>query len=331
MPNFIKSATTVSTGTIKKNNFLIGVNTNLEYGPTPSTGFWSGITPPSGGYTVYEQKMSQGPSIRIVTNDTELITIAKQYGGTNINTVGNALNYLTSQPQYMVTNIDYPNIVTRKLAAILDAGFIPSYPESGTTVYDLSGKGADGTINGKITWISSGTTGAQSYFSFTGDPTSYISSTVLQNYLDCTMVLMPDFSYSTVTGLVGLIATSSPATNSDKSLRITGANGTGPWSMTGRNPGDANDWAYPTATTFYVNGVSGNTLNNGWNIFGGYRTNPDFAPGAGTFPYFIGSGGFAADNRAFQGKIAVVLLYEDRLTEAEQQQNYNALRGRFGI
>lgn len=330
MPNFIKSATTVTTGTIKKNNFLIGVNTSLEYGPSTSTNFWSGITPPSGGYAVYEQKVSQGPSIRLAANDSELITIAKQYNGTNITTVGSALNYLTSQPQYMVTNIDYPNIVTSGLSAILDAGFIPSYPRSGSTIYDLSGNGADGTFNGTVSWVSSGSTGEQSYFSFSaGSNSNYISSTVSQAYFDCTIVFMPDFTYRTVSDLAGLIATSSPATNSDKSLRIARVNGTGPWSMTTRNPGDNNDWASPSATTYYVNGTSGNTLNVGWNVFGGYRTNTTDFPS--TFPYFIGSGGYAADNRGFQGKIAVVLLYNRQLSASEQQQNYNALRSRFGI
>lgn len=330
MPNFIKSASTVSNGTIKKNNFLIAVNTSLEYGPTSSTNFWNGITPPSGGYTVYQQKASQGPSIRTASNDVELITIAKQYGGTNITTISTALNYLVGQTDIMVTNIDYPNIVTSGLSAILDAGFIPSYPRGGSVVYDLSGNGANGTFNGDISWVSSGTTGAQSYFNFAvGNNLTYISSSVSQAYLDCTMVLMPDFSYSTPTGLAGLIATSSPATNSDKSLRIAGVNGTGPWSMVARNPGDGNDWANPNATTYYVNGSASNILNSGWNVFGGYRTNTSGFPS--TFSYFIGSSGFAGDNRGFQGKIAVVLLYNRQLSAAEQSQNYNALRGRYGI
>ena len=72
MPNFIKSATTVSNGTIKRNNFLIGVDTSLVYGPTSTTSFWNGITPPSGGYTVYEQKASQGPSIRTAASEASL-------------------------------------------------------------------------------------------------------------------------------------------------------------------------------------------------------------------------------------------------------------------
>lgn len=329
MPNFIKSATTVSTGTIKKNNFLIAVNTSLEYGPTSSTNFWSGITPPSGGYTVYQQKVSQGPSIRIASNDTDLITIAKQYGGTNITTISDALNYLVGQTDIMVANIDYPNIVTSGLSAILDAGFIPSYPRSGSTIYDLSGNGANGTLNGTVTWVNSGTTGAQSYFNFpTSSLSNYISSSISQAYLDCTIVLMPDFSTNNDASLAGLIATTTPAGNGDKSLRFAGVNGVGPWSMATRNPGDGNDWANPNATTYYVNGSASNVLVSGWNIFGGYRTNTTGFPS--TFPYYLGSGGYSS-NRGFQGKIAVALLYNRQLSASEQIQNYNALKGRYGL
>jgi len=331
MPNVISSGTTVVNGTIKRNNFLIGVNTSLQYGPTSATTFWNGIVPPSGGYTVYAQKSSQGPSIRTAANDSELITIARQYGGTNITTINDALNYLNAQSNFLVTNIDYPNIVTSGLSAILDAGYIPSYPESGTTVYDLSGNGANGTMTGNVTWVNSGTTGSQSYFNFPNGAANngYISSSVNQAYFDCSIVLMPDFTYNSLSNLVGIIGTSTPAANADKSLRIAGANGTGPWSMASRNPGDGNDWANPNATTYYVNGSSGNTLNAGWNVFGGYRTNTTGF--TSTFSYFLGSGSYSGDSRSFQGKIAVVLLYNRQLSAAEQSQNYNALRSRFGI
>ena len=37
------------------------------------------------------------------------------------------------------------------------------------------------------------------------------------------------------------------------------------------------------------------------------------------------------NGRAFQGKIAFVLFYDKILTAAEQLQNYNALKSRFGL
>lgn len=143
MPNVIKSATTVSTGTLKKNNFLIGVNTSVDYGPTSTSGFWSGVNPPLNGYTVYSQKTTGGPSIRVAQTDSELITIAKQYGGTGINTINDALNYFNGTSTNLVTNIEYENIVTSGLTAIWDGGFVPSYPRTGTTWTDLSGNAYD--------------------------------------------------------------------------------------------------------------------------------------------------------------------------------------------
>ena len=155
MPNVIASATTVSNGTIKRNNFLIGVNTSVIYGPTSSTNFWNGIVPPSSGYTVYAQKIVNGPSIRTASNNAELITIAKQYGGTNITTIYDALSYFNSQSNNLVTNIDYPNIVTSGLTLIIDSGYLPSYPTTATTWYDLSGNVNDGTLVNNPTFSSS--------------------------------------------------------------------------------------------------------------------------------------------------------------------------------
>ena len=190
-------------------------------------------------------------------------------------------------------------------------------------ISDLSGQGATGTINGTISFVSAG---QASYWNFpTASDSNYISSTLSQSYVDCTFVLYPDLA--STTGLSGLIGNNTPASVSDKSLRFEGVNGVGPWNVTSRNPGDANDWAYPTRTNYYVNGTITNILVSGWNIFGGYRTNQSTFPLS--FAYFLGSSGYPA--RSFQGRIALALLYNRQLTDAEQVQNYTALRGRFGL
>jgi hypothetical protein len=107
-------------------------------------------------------------------------------------------------------------------------------------------------------------------------------------------------------------------------MRFGNANGTGPWSIL--NPGNNGDWAYLTATNYYLNGTvipgAGNLV-TGWNILGAARTNP-----WGNFDYTWGTGYY---DRGFKGKLAVILLYNRALTEAEQLQNYAALRARFGL
>jgi hypothetical protein len=140
-------------------------------------------------------------------------------------------------------------------------------------------------------------------------------------------VFFPDFSRSQTSNIAGLIGNNTPASNADKSLRFSGVNGTGPWNLTARNPGDLNDWANPTATTYFVNGAVSNVTVAGWNILGGFRTNQATFPL--NFSYHLGSSSYV--DRSFQGRIAAVYMYNRQLTPEEQQQNFNGLRRRFGI
>ena len=57
MPNAIKYNVSAETLALKKGNFYIGTG-DVSKGPTSSTGFYNGINPPSGGYTIYLNKAS---------------------------------------------------------------------------------------------------------------------------------------------------------------------------------------------------------------------------------------------------------------------------------
>ena len=72
MPNAIKYNVSAETLALKKGNFWIGTG-DVSKGPTSNTGYYNGITPPSGGYTIYLNKANNGPSIYTVTNDAQLI------------------------------------------------------------------------------------------------------------------------------------------------------------------------------------------------------------------------------------------------------------------
>jgi len=48
-------------------------------------------------------------------------------------------------------------------------------------------------------------------------------------------------------------------------------------------------------------------------------------------PFCIGITGNDLDNDPFDGKISQTLAYNRALTASEVKQNYNALKGRFGI
>jgi Concanavalin A-like lectin/glucanases superfamily len=185
MVNLFKSGTTLSSGTIRRNNFVIAVQEGLSYGPTASTGFWAGITPPSGGYTIYNNKAANGPSIFTSTNDANVITTAQKLGGTSISTIYDALIWFNNQSDRLVTNIDYPSFPTDGLILNLDPGYIPSYPRTGATLNDLSQNQNNNTIldSSIITWSSGATGGGVLNFSkqtgkqITGNTEANLTST----------------------------------------------------------------------------------------------------------------------------------------------------------
>ena len=222
-----------------------------------------------------------------------------------------------------------PNIITDGLILSLDASNIRSYPGSGSIIYDLSGRDAHGTINGTVPFVGAG---SSSYWNFaTAASTKYISSTLSQPYVDCTIVFYPDFTLNSNAALTGLIAASNDTTNTDKSMRFKNANGTGPWQVIASDGSNTDDWGY-TSTTYYVNGsavADGASLNNGWNILGAYRTNQSTFPSS--FSYFLGTEGFSSAVRDFQGRIAMCLMYNRQLSAAEHAKNYHALKRRFGF
>jgi hypothetical protein len=79
----IKSGTTSISGAIVKGSFsYFSGNTTTDLGPTSSTGLYSGIDAPSGGYTVYRIGGSNGWTARVATDTTSLNSILISYGAT---------------------------------------------------------------------------------------------------------------------------------------------------------------------------------------------------------------------------------------------------------
>ena len=222
-------------------------------------------------------------------------------------------------------------LVTNGLIAYIDASKQESYVRSGTKVFDLVNPVNPATINGAVTWVANGTNNASSYWWWPGAAAAnYISSTISQSYFDLTIVFKPDFTLTSDASLVGLVAVSNDATNSDTSLRLNGANGTGPWTTI--NPDNTDGWA-SSATTYYVNGVGSTGATNlpaGWVVLGGYRTNTTKAPFTANWTYYLGTEGYSTV-RDFRGNIAAVAFYNRQLTSGEQINNYNYFAGRFGL
>jgi hypothetical protein len=147
MPNAIKYNVSNQTLALKKGNFYIGTG-DVGKGPTSSTDYYNGITPPSGGYTIYLNKASGGPSIYTVSSNPQLTGLTSTIAGQTLTTAEAALDWYNSQTDKMVFNIDYPAVVTSGLTLNIDAGFTPSYPTTGTTWYDVSSSVANATLVG---------------------------------------------------------------------------------------------------------------------------------------------------------------------------------------
>lgn len=229
-----------------------------------------------------------------------------------------------------VISFQAPEIITSGLITYLDASDVNSYAGSGSTWTDNKGF-ANGTINGAVNYISNGNA---SYFNFPGANNAYIRSSVSQSIKDFTIVFEPDFSSFNYSGGHSLF---SKGPNVDVSLRFwsynfadpanTNGNPNSVWGVPNSSSNGGADWA--GTNSMYLNGVNQTSaffpLISGWNILGGKNNTTS---SWGSFSYCIGAG---YNGRAFQGKIAIVLFYDRILTTAEQLQNFNALKTRFGL
>jgi uncharacterized delta-60 repeat protein len=85
----IKSGTTSIQGATVKGSFSYFSGSTIELGPTSSTGFYSGIDAPEGGYTVYTTGGPSGFNITLASDTTQLntrlISLGAPYGTVNDN------------------------------------------------------------------------------------------------------------------------------------------------------------------------------------------------------------------------------------------------------
>ena len=92
----IKSGTTAIAGSTVKGSFsYFSANTTTDLGPTSSTGFYSGVDAPSGGYTVYQIGGPSGWNARVATGTAQLNSILISAGGTG-STVDQNITWATN-------------------------------------------------------------------------------------------------------------------------------------------------------------------------------------------------------------------------------------------
>jgi len=217
-----------------------------------------------------------------------------------------------------------PSVVLTNLQIYVDAGNTKSYTGSGTAWTDLSGNGNNGTLVNAPTYL----LGNYGYFSFGSGATQRTSFT----YQTPVQSAATAFTWNIWTY---------PTANQD-SYVLMGYRGTTPlqfYKLTTQK-----FEMYP-AEVFYLFTV--NTWNNICAVYDGSQSGtnnmklyvnavqvglrdadqPDFSPSA--MPFYIGGDPTAGEFAT--ARISSVMVYNRALTEDEIRQNFNALRGRYGL
>ena len=335
MPNAIKYNTSAETLALKKGNFWIGTG-DVGKGPTSSTGYYNGITPPSGGYTIYLNKETGGPSIYTVTTEAQIVSLTNSIGSQNFTTSGQCLNWFATQTDKMIFNRDYEGIVTNGLVLNLDVGFTPSYSQSGITWYDVSSSGNNGTLTNGPTFNSAN--GGSIVFDGVDDYANNSNPSSLQNQnLTVSMWIKPSTATNEITTIVDY-------------NHCGGCN----WVVQSEDATSNRNYYFGYRSTSNVwepsNGIGGGKgvqlTNSVWqnlaftknetSIIGylnGVQTYTSTA-GSATILYLTGNlklGAGSCISREFNGNMSNTQIYNRALSADEVLQNYNAQKARFGL
>jgi hypothetical protein len=226
-----------------------------------------------------------------------------------------------------------PRIVTDGLVLCLDAANTKSYRGSGTTVTDLSGNGNNGTLVNGVGY-SSGNLGS---LSFDGVD-DHITIPYNSSLKPATAITMEAFCYiqnngTSWTSLIQYPQNSSSHTSPyfdwaiylNMSSRVLHTRIDGEGVSSPNNVWNFNEWTYVAITfenqsvKYYVNGAS---------VGSSSVTKTSITYDANN-PVLIGKN--ASGGEPLEGKLGSMKVYNRALTAAEVAQNFNALRGRYGI
>jgi hypothetical protein len=335
MANQIKYSTGSETLALKKGNFYIGTG-DVGKGPTSSTGYYSGIEPPSGGYTVYLNKASGGPSIYTCTNDTQLISLTNKIAGQSYTTANECLSYFAGQTDKIVLNRTYEPIVTNGLVLNLDAGFTPSYPRNGTTWYDNGITNCNGTLTNGPTYSNDNIIfdGSDDRISFgtynTNNNLIFYTSSLTEFTVEFVFKLSTISKENTIYR-VDNWTRSSVVVNSSNNINFVIGYDTPTDSLTDATTIQNNTTYYVTCVfkkteiqRIYINGILSSSRTP--TVTGAYGGSTNIQ---GDFN--IGRGHSEPFARYITGDIGLFRWYTSALTSSEVLQNYNAQKGRFGL
>ena len=211
----------------------------------------------------------------------------------------------------------------------LDAGITASYPGTGTAWTGLSSNASNATLVGSPPWTNAGTA---SYFTFNGLGSNYASTTASKfnvAYTGKTVFVAARMTAVTAGAYRCLFGTNtgtrnfntyiySPSTGVYQIHYSAGSGG----GLSNNLPLTTNQWFIAAVTqnvsglvSYYFNGQAVGT-NTG-------QTFIQYAANGGEF--------VALGDNYWYGDIGVCAVYGQALSADQIQQNYNALKGRYGI
>lgn len=332
MPNFIKYSITTPSGSLRKGNVALGVSSSLITGPTSTTGWYSGITPSTDKYVIYQTAASGDPDIYTPQTDAELIRLATSKGS-NATTTGSALSFFASHSSFMSANFDYEDVVTTGLVYIVDSGFTCSYPKTGSTWYDLGGNTKDATLFNTPTYI----TDNSGSLRFSDTSLEYATSPDLGNLsnwtVECWFRLSSSLNgkvtsivcnqYDLATKLNFSIGTN----NAPTSFNLCAGFFDGAWhNTTGFTP-STNTW-YQVVGTYdgttirqYVNGTAD----------GGTLTYSGTPQSGGEVRLMRRWDSALSSVNLVNGDLSIARIYNRALSATEILTNYDNTKGRFGL
>jgi hypothetical protein len=268
------------------------------------------------------------------TSSLDIITIVNglpdRIGQIPFNSGSQALNWIASSSNYFAVGPPYEQIDADSLGFCFEGNQIISYPTTGSTWYDLSGNGNNGTFqNGGPSFNINGWLSFDGTDDFIQIPDSATTSNTSSLSI-CALVKFNSLS-STYQGIIGKGSGSNPDANEEYVLSINNANlyfdigiGSGPYInpslslTTGR-------WYHISVTQARTNGTSslvaysnGNPLSA--TVIGSLNT-----PNNNEYPVSIGRraySGFPYGNDSFNGDMASIQLYLKTLSATEVLQNY---------
>lgn len=332
MANGIKYSTTGDTQSIKKGNLYFGVG-DVPKGPSSDTDYYNGITPVTGGYTVYRYEPSQNSKLAFSINSTgtDLVTYTNKFLGQSFTTATECVNWYNTQTNYVCVNKDYDSIITSGLTLCLDASFIPSYSTSGNSWYDLSYNSLTTTlVNGPT--FDSGNGGSILFDAV--DDQCLVTSNGFGTFNNQKYTIEAWVNFASNSGDIPIFSYDYSSFNNPYYSAHLRNTGTGQiflaWNMSGfyYSIQTAGTVIFPN-TWYYVVGI----VESGRQQI--YVNNNLWASGtiSGTITFYntpVYVGYFPNAPLVMNGKIAVVRVYNRAFSSSEVNQNWNAQKSRFG-